>query len=928
MIKIKQQKIRIRTEKTGLTKKQKREAEKISKLPDSSPLLIALYLLGIFGIIMSVGETLLLTNNILFYLIVAGAEIFSFVLWYIYVHKNQFFLYLILAICGFSLLFIIPSWNIISQGFSQMYAYGGYSSSGSGYHTLEILSPIVMILVTLLLFYLEFVMRQHSILFLICLAIVVFGPLLGMTLSPLSLVLIVIFQFGFYVFNTKISRKKLRLNVRNNARTTAMSTAVTAVVLLISFIPSFIAEYIYEDDMFSQVYMADAFIQDEINELLGNFSTNVVDGSVSRGNLRQSGKPVFDIDLREKPDSRLYLKGFVGKDYDGSVWSPAYHQDGVIFQYAESFEEDHTNYARHAVSFYREDFASYLMNDAVQTYYNDLIEKISKLTGLSLLSVEFDQTEDGQQYTYLLDADSREVAVDMGVNYDISSDNSYISYTNAYIFKKGSTPLYGTRLTRAIEAYWSDPDTSMIESCIDFDINDIPAFPSILEPTNKSESIADIYTTFGKKDSGYNNVTHKLASSSIAETNSFCITPQNNSYQNVLYPYFAEERKAMGSFGTDNGTINERYFNSYYPQDSISMTKKWEDLPYYKQYVNNYMNIIQRAYLSHPGNDKLPRLTKICDEADFNKNNINEITTFILYTLQNNARYSKTPGSVPFNAETVEYFLFDNHQGYCVHFATAAALMYRMFGIPARYVTGYTVSPADLKYIDVNNRSEQKINFSYNATVSDKSAHAWVEIFLNDYGWVPIEVTPTLDGRMTASFPGFDQSVMTSIMDAHGWKFKKRNADGTAAEDNNINGDDNDLDLVTVLLIGTASAVILLAAGLFIRRSYLISMQKKMGCRRAFDRLIDLLHYGGLLVGQYGSEKNFAAELSESVPEITAEESQRLISILEAENFSAKTAEKEENEFVRNIYYKASSIIYAKIPWYKKPYFWLIKCYQ
>ncbi|MFR3423102.1 MAG: transglutaminase-like domain-containing protein [Lachnospiraceae bacterium] len=38
-------------------------------------------------------------------------------------------------------------------------------------------------------------------------------------------------------------------------------------------------------------------------------------------------------------------------------------------------------------------------------------------------------------------------------------------------------------------------------------------------------------------------------------------------------------------------------------------------------------------------------------------------------------------------------FLMTEKKGYSVHYASAAVLMYRCFGIPARYVEGYLVTP-------------------------------------------------------------------------------------------------------------------------------------------------------------------------------------------------------------------------------------------
>lgn len=63
-------------------------------------------------------------------------------------------------------------------------------------------------------------------------------------------------------------------------------------------------------------------------------------------------------------------------------------------------------------------------------------------------------------------------------------------------------------------------------------------------------------------------------------------------------------------------------------------------------------------------------------------------------------------------------------------------------GIPARYASGYVVFPEDFE------KSENADG--YEAVVTDQRAHAWAEIYLEDFGWVPLEVTPGFAGAGAA----------------------------------------------------------------------------------------------------------------------------------------------------------------------------------
>jgi hypothetical protein len=119
--------------------------------------------------------------------------------------------------------------------------------------------------------------------------------------------------------------------------------------------------------------------------------------------------------------------------------------------------------------------------------------------------------------------------------------------------------------------------------------------------------------------------------------------------------------------------------------------------------------------------------------------------------LAKNYTYTLAPGKVPEGVDFIKHFLLDSKQGYCTYFATAAVMMYRSAGIPARYVEGYLVNNSQIndgkstileeKRADDNGDIVLKIKGS-TCDVYDTSAHAWVEVFMDGYGWVPVEVTP------------------------------------------------------------------------------------------------------------------------------------------------------------------------------------------
>ena len=93
----------------------------------------------------------------------------------------------------------------------------------------------------------------------------------------------------------------------------------------------------------------------------------------------------------------------------------------------------------------------------------------------------------------------------------------------------------------------------------------------------------------------------------------------------------------------------------------------------------------------------------------------------------NSAVYSLYTPQMPVKeTDFALWFLNDSDTGYCVHFATAAAVLLRSVGIPARYVTGYAVEV----------RTGQRI------TITADKAHAWVEYLDDNNIWRVLDATP------------------------------------------------------------------------------------------------------------------------------------------------------------------------------------------
>ncbi len=193
---------------------------------------------------------------------------------------------------------------------------------------------------------------------------------------------------------------------------------------------------------------------------------------------------------------------------------------------------------------------------------------------------------------------------------------------------------------------------------------------------------------------------------------------------------------------------------SYYDYQNL-FRKRWSVSSSLSGYEAAYRLFVRENYLDLPESFEHD---DIFDESYYSyisaeweatgKSTLDEMTVFsrklyyIKKWLRDNCEYSLSAGKLPAGEDFAEYFL-KQRKGSCSHFATAAALMCRYAGIPARYAEGYVIKPADFP-------TNAEVGETVTIDVSDARGHAWVEVYIDGFGWYPMEFTSGYGNIRTA----------------------------------------------------------------------------------------------------------------------------------------------------------------------------------
>lgn len=232
--------------------------------------------------------------------------------------------------------------------------------------------------------------------------------------------------------------------------------------------------------------------------------------------------------------------------------------------------------------------------------------------------------------------------------------------------------------------------------------------------------------------------------------------PDNNAYmKNENFNYYgdtiiriADRKNWMKSFET-NVLIPANVGSYVFAADNMTDSEKIDMLQTVgfgnyetaRRYIDDkkeYDRYVRDTYTSVPDSEKenIRRFISEFESAD--GDNAGIVSNQMLYVygmceyLRTHYQYSLTADNTSDKSNTMlGNFLFGTKQGHCALYASAMTLALREKGIPARYITGFTTGKLEFN----------ESTGMYEKTIHENSLHAWVEVYTEDFGWLPFDPT-------------------------------------------------------------------------------------------------------------------------------------------------------------------------------------------
>lgn len=223
-----------------------------------------------------------------------------------------------------------------------------------------------------------------------------------------------------------------------------------------------------------------------------------------------------------------------------------------------------------------------------------------------------------------------------------------------------------------------------------------------------------------------------------------------------------------------------------------------------------------------------------------------------------------------------------------MQFASAAVVMFRMFGLPARYVVGYA-APQSL--------FTQQEDGSWHAILQDDNAHAWAEVYISGQGWSPHGDDPRRAGQCPTGRPAHRPAARNSRSRhrprSRGEQHKRTRSHHRAPQQAGFGG-----------RCWGAACWLLWCCWCWPARHAMGYGRGNCNARvlAVFGSIYRLLVRRGLPPDTPSDAPEFAAFLQSCVPALEPQDAEALLALAQAAQFGAGTMTEQDTDKMRKLY--------------------------
>lgn len=256
-------------------------------------------------------------------------------------------------------------------------------------------------------------------------------------------------------------------------------------------------------------------------------------------------------------------------------------------------------------------------------------------------------------------------------------------------------------------------------------------------------------------------------------------------------------------------------------------------------------------------------------------------------------------------------------KGTTYQYATVAALALRYYGIPARYVEGFTVKTAE----------------NENVSVTDENVGAWVEVYQDGIGWLPLALTPGLESLAPEQTEsgikpvGAGEGEGSGPRVTEGQEPEQDDAEQSEDPDNTPDGGQRTGLLAKpafwILLI--AGILLLFVLFILIRHHIILkNRQKTIENPDNSESISSLFSDAAKLLSALGFDRNGGSMLTLYGPisgrfgEETANAFRAMVFLNEQALFSSKAPDDPEREMMRNFHGTVLNLLKTNTKWPKR----------